>query len=752
MARGNTRMGIALLLTTLMGFGAIYSGQAEAHGAKKAPAGAPQFLRDVEPIFDKKGCSVAACHGKFGGRGGFQLSLLTLTPSDDYDPVVRGGRGRRVNLIEPEKSLLLQKATNGTAHMGGERFAVNSAEYRTIRDWIAAGAPYDEASDAVLEKLTVTPNQVTLNKVGQLVPLKVMASFSDGKVRDVTAQANYETSDPAVLSVSDKGVLKGMRWGGAAVIVRYLGNIQSVAMTLPREDKAPYPKLASANLIDDLVYANLKRLRVQPSRPTTDTEFLRRISLDLRGVLPTPEEVATFVADKAPDKRTKQIDTYLDSPEFVDMRTLRLSDMLRVHPRNLGNNISGERSAAIFTEWLHDSVAQNVPYDQLVKQILLARGSSFNNGPANFYKIDRTPEDRMETAAQAFLGQRMACARCHKHPFDRWTTDDYWNFAAFMGRVGTRQGNLDGESEIFYNAGGRVVNQSVTGRNRGKIAPPTLLGSGQQVESAAPAGTRRNNGPDLVALLADWVTSKDNPYFARATVNRLWSHYLGRGVIHPVDDMRATTPEAVPGLLDALAKDFVANGYDLKHTIRLILNSKTYQTSSEVNGTNALDNQFFSHFYPRPMLGQVMLDALNQATGSVERFGDFPADYRVAQLSLPVGSFFLDCFGRSQREFLAELEPKVEPTLVQVLHVLNSPYVDGKVRAGNGTVSTLLKDKALSNADLVKKLYLKTFSRQPTDTELATAVKMLDAAPKRDEAAQDLMWALISAREFYFVS
>lgn len=748
MTNTQLRAGFLLTLTALV----VGAAQLGPRARASTKAAVPQFLRDVSPILDKKGCSVAACHGKFGGRGGLQLSLLTLTPADDFEPLVRGGRGRRVNLLEPEKSLLLMKATNKTPHSGGVRFAVGSPEYRTIRDWIAAGAPFDETTDASLTKLTVSPAQVTLAKVGQKVPLKVLASFSDGTTRDVTTQANYETSDPAVVAVDDKGVMTGKRWGGAAVVVRYLGTVHSASLTLPREDKTPYPKLAQGNLIDDLVYANLKRLNVQPSRLTNDSEFLRRVSLDLRGILPSVQESTAFLADKAPDKRTKLIDTFLDSPEFVDMRVLRLGDMLRVHPRNLGNNISGERSAAIFTEWLKDCVSQNLPYDQFVKQLLMARGSSYTNGPTNFYKIDRNPDERMETTAQAFLGQRMACARCHKHPFDRWTTDDYWNFAAFMGRVGTRNGNLDGESEIFYSPGGRVTNQSVTGRNRGKDAPPTLLGTGAPLDPELLRPGRRGDGPDLVALLSDWVTSRENPYFAKATVNRIWSHYLGRGVVHPVDDMRATTPASVPGLLEALAKDFVEHKYDTKHLIRTILSSRTYQTSSEVNATNALDNQFFSHFYPRPMLGQVLLDNLNLATGSTERFGDFPTDTRATQLTLPSNSFFMDCFGRSQREFLAELEPKNEPTLVQVLHVLNSPYVDQKIRAGNGTVATLVRDKALSNEDVIKKLYQSTLSRLPSPTELAAAVKHLTSSPKRDEAVQDLMWALISSREFYFVS
>jgi hypothetical protein len=716
--------------------------------AQKPP---PQFLRDIAPILDKQGCSTAGCHGKFGGRGGFQLSLLTLSPQDDFDPIVRGARGRRVNLVEPEKSLLLQKATGKVPHAGGERFAVNSPEYNRIRDWIAAGAPYDTAADAQLVSLSITPAQVVLPKVGGLQKLKVMARFSDGVVRDVTKEAVYESSDTAIATVDDNGVITGKRWGGTGIVARYLGTVQATFLTLPREDKKPYPAFKGSNFIDEFVLANMKKMNVQPSRLTTDREFLRRVTIDVCGKLPDPADEEAFVADTTPDKRAKLIDKLLDSPEYVDMRTLRLGDLLRIHPRNLGNNIGAERSAALFNEWVHDAVAQNMPYDRFVKQLILARGSTYRNGAANFYRVERTPEDRMETISQAFLGQRMSCARCHKHPFDRWTTDNYWNFAAFLGKVGNRNGQLDGETEVFYNAGGRVINQSVTGR-RGKEAFPTFLGEKEPVSTAMEKAGNNAGSANLLDAFAEWAVSPKNPYFAKATVNRLWSHYLGRGVVHPVDDMRATTPPSVPGLLDALAKDFVAHNYDIKHSMRIILNSRTYQTASDVNATNKLDDKFFSHFYPRPMMGQVLLDTLNQATGSNERFGDFPVETKAAQLTLPVGSYFLDTFGRSHREFLAELEPKIEPTLVQTLHILNSPYIDSKVKAPNGTVSALLKDKSVTDEQIVTRLYEKTFCRPPTPKEAAAALKFMKAATKRDEGVQDLMWALISAREFYFVS
>ena len=729
-------------------------------GTVTAQAEIPLFVRDIAPILDKKGCSTAGCHGKFGGRGGFQLSLLTLSPEDDYDPIVRHSRGRRVNFVEPEKSLFLLKATGTAGHGGGQRFAVGSPEYRTIRAWIAAGAPYNPVEDPKLASLSVQPAQAVLPKVGATRKLKVLARFTDGSVLDVTGQANYEVSDEAVAKVDGTGVVTGTRWGGTGIVVRYLGAVQAAFLTLPRaSDKTPYPKVAGNNFVDTAVLANLKRLNVAPSPLTSDREFIRRVTLDVCGRLPDMAEIEAFAADKTPAKRARLIDKLLETDDFVDVRTMRLGDLLRIHPRSLGGNRLGERGAVLFTDWVRDAVRENRPYNQFVRDLLLARGSTFQNGAANFYRIERSPQDRMETVAQAFLGQRMACARCHKHPFDRWTTDNYWNFAAFMGRVGTRSGNLPDELDIAYDPNGRVTNQSVTGR-RGQEAVPTFLGANEPLKIekgmvAAPApstfGRPAAQPKDVLTAFADWAVSPANPYFARATVNRLWSHYLGRGVVHPVDDMRATTPPSVPGLLDALARDFVQHGYDTKHTIRVILNSRTYQTAAETNATNALDDRFFSHFLPRPMPAPVFLDALNQATGNRDTFGDFPEQTQAKQLELPVGSYFLDTFGRSHREFLAELEPKVEPTLVQTLHILNGPYIDNKIK-NSGVVKTLLADATVSDAEMVKRLYVRALSRPPSAKELAAALAYLKASKTRQEGAQDLLWALISAREFYFVS
>ncbi|HLJ57092.1 MAG TPA: DUF1549 domain-containing protein [Chthonomonadaceae bacterium] len=706
--------------------------------ALPTPPARVEFLRDVAPILDRGGCSSAGCHGKFGGRGGLQVSLLTLAPEDDYEPLIYGGRGRRVNFAVPEKSLLLLKATNTVPHAGGPRFAVGSPQYNTILRWLKAGAPFDD-KDPRLAALSISPQKFTLPKVGVPRQVRVMATYTDGSTRDVTSQTAFQSTNDAVLSVNQSGVVTGLRWGGGAVLGRYLGTIVASFVTLPQARKGAYPAQPANNLIDKYVFDNLRSLNVLPSYLSTDTEFLRRVTLDTLGRLPTPDEISAFTANTDPQKRAKLIDDLLQRPEFADYRALRLADLLRVNPRKISNTGDlGERAATLFYEWIWKSVDANKPWDQFVREIVTARGSTFQNGPANFYRIERNPNDRMENLGQAFLGVRMSCARCHKHPFDRWTTDDYWNFAAFMGKVGVRGNRVLDDNVIDYNAGAQVINASVTGRNRGKVAPCTYLGERTPVK---PEG-------DLIVQLADWMTAPTNTFFARATVNRLWSYYFGRGIIHPVDDMRATTPESVPGLLDALAKELVDSKYDAKHVIRLILNSRTYQLSAIPTDSNARDDRFFSHFLPKAMPAQAMLDMLNQATGAKEQFGSFPERTKAVQAAMPISNSFLNAFGESHRDFLADIDPKLEPNLVQTLMMINSPYVDNKVKSGN-TVPGVL-DHSDTDADVVKNLYLRTFNREPTALEISKAVPLIQQAKDRREGAQDLLWALVTSREFFF--
>lgn len=704
---------------------------------------APLFLKDIAPILDKQGCSAGLCHGKFGGQGGLNLSLLTLNPESDYEPIVFHNRGRRINLLEPEQSLLYLKPTGQVPHAGGVRFAANSDEAETILRWISAGATFSP-DEPRLEKLEIEPSEIVFAAAGETKQLKVLARFTDGSIEDVTHQAVYESKDDPVATVTESGLVTSTRWGGTAILARYLGVVTSSFITVPREsDGKPYPAIQANNFIDEFVAAKLKKLNVRPSELSTDSEFIRRIYLDTIGKLPTTEKVREFLEDSNPEKRSSLIDTLMETPEWVDLRTLKMADMLRVHPRRLGNGQFGERAAVLFHEFIQDSVAENKPYNEFVHEILTATGSTYQNGPTNYYRIERQPSGRAETTAQVFLGIRLSCARCHKHPFDEWTTDDYWNFAAFTGKVNARGGELYQELVVYHNPGGRVINQSVQG-NRGQVAQPTFLG-GETLPEAYRA--------EAIKHLADWITADSNPYFAKATVNRLWSYYFGRGIVDPVDDMRATTPASVEGLLEALAQEFIRSGYDTKHIIKLIFNSRTYQLSAAPNQTNELDDRFFSRFMPRPLMAQVLLDVLNDVTGSPEKYGRYPEGFRSVEVELPVNSRFLNLFGRSDREFLGNLDPLLEPTLTQALHIINSSYVNGKLRNRNGTITQLLEPKSgekMQPEELVTELYLMTLSRFPTETELETGKTYLTDSSTRREDTEDLLWALISSRSFLF--
>ena len=702
-----------------------------------------KFLKDIAPILDKQGCSAGMCHGKFGGQGGLNLSLLTLNPESDYEPIVHHNRGRRINLLEPDQSLFFLKPTGQIPHEGGLRFDPNSEEALTILRWIEAGAPFSD-DEPRLQKLEIEPSSFVLSDVGQTAQLKVRAHFSDGSVEDVTEKAVYESKDAPVAEVSPNGEVTSVRWGGTAVIARFLGVVDAAFVTIPRVSETDATSQESEftpnNFIDEFVLAKLKKLNIRPSALTTDDVFMRRVYLDTVGRLPTPDEIKAFLSDTSSDKRSDLIDMLLDTPEWVHLRTLKLADMLRIHPRTLGNGAFGERGATLFHEWVHDAVTENRPYDAFVRELITARGSTYQHGPTNYYRIERQPAGRAETTAQVFLGIRLSCARCHKHPFDQWTTDDYWNFAAFTGKVRIQGGELYNEQVISYNPRGRVINQSVQG-NRGEVALPTFLGG----ESLAP-----NYQGDVLQVLADWMTSSTNPYFAKATVNRLWSYYFSRGIVDPVDDMRATTPPSVEGLLEALADAFVESGFDAKHVIRQILNSRTYQLSAEPNETNQLDDRFFSRFYPRPMMAQVLLDVLNDVTETEEKYGRYPAGTRSVELPLPVSSRFLSLYGRSDREFLGDLDPKLEPTLTQALHMINSSYIHKKLRNSNGVLTRLIKESP-DDGKLITELYLGTLSRFPTDEEFETAKFYIAESPKRRAGCEDLLWALLSSRSFIFI-
>lgn len=716
------------------------------------PRSGTTFLRDVAPILDRRGCSTSGCHGKNGGAGGFQISLLTLAPEEDYDPIVKGDGGRRIDLKDPENSRFLLKPTGGDGHKGGVRFKEGSPEYRAILQWIREGASF-RTEEPRLANLVVEPRNAVA-AVGSDIALRVTAHWSDGVKQDVTRMAVYSSSDEPVAIVSPEGKVHGVRWGATSIQVRFLGVARAAFVAFPRPGgKVAHQENASSGFIDDLVFSNLHNLNVIPSETAPDGLFCRRVYLDALGVLPTPTELSMFVGDPASDKRSRLIDALLERPEYVDLQTLRLADLLRLNPAKAKDDVTfGMRSIVLFHDWLRDSVAANRPWDRIVREILLSRGKEFENGPANFWTIERQPQDRAETAAQVFLGVRLMCARCHKHPFDRWTTDDYWDFSAIFAKMrlqSARRGFQ--QSVIVYDGDAKLKNESVTGSRKGQWARPALLGSKPFTEEQLKE--------DVLRQFADWAIAPENPYFARAAMNRLWNTYLGRGLIMPVDDIRETSAEYVPGLLDALSREFTNRKYDLKAMTRLILNSRAYQLSSRPNPSNALDDRFFSRSHARPLSAQVMLDIINNATGIDERFvghgspagnGDFGVA-RFVQFPVPYPrNNFLQVFGASRRTVLADVCPKLEPSISQALHLMNSGYVNGKI--GGGKFVRDMMAPELTERAIIEASYLRTFCRLPTEAEVKLALDLRRKSTDRRMWVEDLLWGLITSREFLFNS
>jgi hypothetical protein len=733
------------LLALLLGTGA------SAQDVAQTPR--PSFLRDVAPLLDRFGCSAGACHGKTGGAGGFAVSLLTLAPEDDYEPIAKGDGGSRLDLKNPERSRLLRKPTGQIPHKGGVRFKEDSAAHQAILAWIRAGAPFREDEPRLLD-LQVEPAR-TVAAVGSETRLKVVARWSDGLAQDVTKLALYASSDEPVAVVTEDGRVRGVRWGAASIQVRFLGVARAAYVAFRRPDALP-PRSDDAsphNFIDRIVFGNLRDLNIAPSELSPDGLFCRRVTLDTIGLLPTPAELSAFIGDPDPRKREKLVDALLDRPEYVDLQTLRLADLLRLNPAKAEPDFTfGLRSIVLFHGWLREAVATNKPYDRLVREILLSRGKELESGPANFWTIEKQPQDRAETVGQIFFGVRLMCARCHKHPFDRWTTDDYWDFAAVLAKVRTvpaRRGFQ--QSIVTYDGTVALKNESVTGARRGQTARPAFLG-------AKPLGPEELKG-DVIERLADWGLSPENPYFARAAMNRLWHTYFGRGLVMPVDDIRETSPEYVPGLLDALAAEFKRSRYDLKAATRLLLTSRTYQLSSTPNASNLLDDRFFSRSHARPLAAQVMLDNLNRAAGIEERFvghgspvgnGDFGVS-RFVQFPVPhTNNHFLRVFGASRRNVLSDVCPKLEPSVSQALHLMNSGYVNGKISGGRFVRDMLAPE--LTERAIVEAAYLRTLCRLPSEAEVAAADALRRQSADRRMWIEDLLWGLVTSREFLFNS
>lgn len=761
--------------------------QLQEQGAPAQPAisatgsttGPVSFTRDVVPVLTKLGCNSGSCHGSFQGRGGFRLSLLGFDPPADFAAVVSEGRGRRVFPAAPAMSLLLRKPTLAVPHGGGLRLTADSAAYRVLHEWIAQGMPNTGLGSLSVTRLELNQSAITLQPDAEQ-ELTVHAIWSDGIVSDATPWALFDSTDDRVAAVDGEGNVRAVGHGRAAVTARFMGQVAAVTVTVP------YPPVASHadwqqhwlphNFIDELAAADWQQLGLHPAPQADDAEFIRRAYLDLAGTLPDPEEVSEFLASKDPDKRARLIDAILSGPEYVEYWAFIWADLLRAHRRYLG-----EKGLASFQGWLRAALRENRPVDEMVRELITAQGNLYTNGAAAFYFVDQTPEDLAETTAQIFLGVRLQCARCHHHPFEVWGQDDHRSLAAFFTHVrrkDTKEGGHFGGVQavslapssllsIKEGAGSRSIllrtlleslaAPSEAGRpgQSGQLGPaavaafanaglPAVQGSSQPHRAAQQTQT------DVRVQLAHWITSPDNPYFARNIVNRYWACLFGRGLVDPPDDQRATNPPLNPALLDALAADFIRHGYDLKHLLRTICTSRVYQLASDLRPERDAEGRFLTHRVPRPLAAEVLLDAVNHAAGCTENFQNLPLGTRA--ISLPdsaVPSEFLDTFGRPPRTTTCTCERKQQPDLRRALLLANSAYVHQKVSSAGGRVHALCQS-GKSDRQIVEGLFLATLARLPTPDELATSLALAAEAPTRQQGFEDLLWALMNSAEFCF--
>ena len=697
-------------------------------------------------VLSRAGCNAGACHGNRNGKGGFKLSLRGQDPDDDYDALTHDLFARRVNPIDPDQSLILLKPTAQLAHQGGKRFAIGSLEYRILREWIAAGVPRDGTSVPVLQRLEVSPSQRVLVDPEDRVQIKAIAVFSDGSRRDVSNLAVYEQS-AELAKLSPDGLVQRQRPGETAVVVRYLNRQQVVRLAfVPARPDFEYKPVAARNYIDEQVFAKLRTLRMNPSGPCSDNEFARRAYLDLLGILPTADEAREFVADTSPQKRSRLVDQLLQRPEYADFWALKWSDLLRNEERTLDR-----KGNQAFHRWIRQSVAENKPLDQFVRELVSARGSTYENPPANYYRANRDAVTRGEATAEVFLGVRLQCAKCHNHPFDRWTQDDYYNWADVFARVDykilenrrtdTNDGHeFIGEQIVFEDPSGDVKDP-----RPGHSPKPRLLGASDI-----------SNDHDRLDALASWITSPENPYFARAQVNRIWFNLMGRGIVDPIDDFRATNPPSHPELLDALAADFVAHGYDVRYMIRLIMGSQTYGLSCEPNETNADDEINYSHVIPRRLTAEQLLDAQHEVTGVPTDFAGYPKGLRAAQLpgvhvarpNRPsVADQFLATFGKPPRLLVCECERSGDTTLGQTFQLISGPELAHLLSDPDNALTKLL-DQGKANEQIIDDLYWSALTRPPSDAERDAMIEHVSAAKDRRKALEDVGWALLNAKEF----
>ena len=693
------------------------------------------FIKDVMPVFTKAGCNTGGCHGTSRGKDGFRLSLFGYDPDGDYHRLTREAIARRINLALPEESLILEKATRKVPHTGGELFTSDSEFYRTLLAWLRAGAPKDAPDVAKVVRLEINPRQSVLEGTGEAQQLSVRAFYSDGTDRDVTSLTAFMGNNDAAIKVSASGKATALARGEAFITARYEGLATGVqVLAIPKNLHFTWPTVTENNYIDTHVNAKLRKLRIAPSDLCDDPTFLRRVYLDITGTLPSPDEVRTFLADTSGGKRDAVIDDLLGRKEFVDLWVMKWAELLQIRSADQQVQMS-TKSALQYFDWLEGEITQNVPVDVMVKKLLTATGPSFEEPAANFYKIERDTLKLSENVAQAFMGVRVQCTQCHNHPFDRWTMNDYFGFAAFFAQVGRKAGE-DPRETIVFNSGGGAVKHPVTGKD---MAPKFLGGAQPEIAK----------GADRRQVLAEWLTAPENPYFSRNLANIIWAQFFGKGIIDPVDDVRVSNPATNPELLDKLAAQLTAYRYDFKKLVRDICTSRTYQLSAVPNATNAGDEANFAKAGVRRIRAEVLLDALGSVTGSAEKLRGLPQGGRAIEIADGrTSTYFLTTFGRATRETPCSCEVKMEPNLSQALHLLNGDAVNAKVLNG-GLVKKLLKE-GKQPPDIIEELYLRALGRPPTGAETTKLQTFFTEGKKPDVVLNDLFWALLNAKEFVF--
>jgi len=689
------------------------------------------------PVFAKAGCNNGSCHGSARGQDGFHLSLFGYDPANDYHNITRQLPGRRINLAATERSLLLTKSTGSVPHTGGQLFAEDHAFYDTIKRWLDAGAPDDTAEVATVTGVEILPLDIVLEGEGATQQVTVRAHYSDGSDRDITQEAVLMTSNEPSAAIGDDGVITAGTRGEAFVMARfeaYTVGTPVIVVPAPDADTPAYPQtLGANNYVDELINDKLRKMRIVPSDICSDEVFLRRVYIDIVGQLPTTDAMAAFLADESPDKRARVIDELLERMEFVEIWVMKWAERLQIRS---SNQTISPKSAVLYYEWLREQLAAERPMNQIARDLVGSEGGTFASPATNFYQIERDTLKLAENTVQVFVGARMQCAQCHNHPFDRWTMDDYYGFAAFFSQIGRKTGE-DPRETVIFNQNRGDINHPVDNR----VMAPMFLG-GEVPE--IPRGTDRR------VALAEWLTAPENDFFNKNLANFVWEHFMGRGITHPVDDVRVSNPPVNPQLLAALGDRLVETDYDLKQLVRDICNSRAYQRTTIPNATNADDTTNFSHAHVRRIRAEVLLDCITQVTDTQDKFRGLPRGARAVQIvDGNTTNYFLTTFGRARRDTVCTCEVIMEPNLSQALHLINGDATNRKIRQGN-VVRRLLNEENLEPAQVIDTLYRMCITRPPTALELETLMGDVDGGEDKRQAREDVFWARLNSKEFMF--